>query len=63
VRHNLLILDEPANGLDPVNAVAFAQGLNSVVERFGHVMVIAHSEQILGALEPDYRLECVKERV
>jgi len=62
VRHNLLILDEPANGLDPVNAVAFAQGLNSVVERFGHVMVIAHSEQILGALEPDYRLECVKEK-
>lgn len=61
VPHNLLILDEPGEGLDPVNAEAFAKGLNSVVERFQHVIVISHSIPILSTLEPDFHLEVVKE--
>lgn len=61
VRHNVLVLDEPSEGLDPENSAAFARGLNSVVSRFGCVMVISHSLPLLAELEPDRRIEVVKE--
>jgi DNA repair exonuclease SbcCD ATPase subunit len=58
---NLLIVDEPSEGLDPANALAFAKGLTQVLNRFEHVMVISHSSSILSALEPDRKVEVVKE--
>lgn len=53
VPHNILILDEPTDGLDPVNAGAFSRGLQSVVSDFQHVLVISHNDQVLSELEPD----------
>jgi DNA repair exonuclease SbcCD ATPase subunit len=58
---NLLIIDEPSEGFDPANSLAFAKGLNQVLDRFAHVMVISHNTNLLSALEPDRRIEIVKE--
>jgi DNA repair exonuclease SbcCD ATPase subunit/DNA repair exonuclease SbcCD nuclease subunit len=60
VKHNVLILDEPTDGLDPVNAAAFARGLNKVVDRFHHVVIVSHNERLLSELEPTLHLEIVK---
>jgi DNA repair exonuclease SbcCD ATPase subunit len=57
---NLLICDEPSEGLDTVNSVMLAKGLRDVVDRFKHVVVISHNTNILGALEPDRHLEVIK---
>ncbi len=57
---NILILDEPGQGLDSVNAENFARGLNQVVDRFRHIMVITHSPYILSGLEPDRVWEVTK---
>lgn len=56
VPHNVLVLDEPSQGLDAANAEAFARGLASVVERFGHVIVISHNADLLSVLEPDHHV-------
>lgn len=61
VPHSLLILDEPGDGLDPVNAIAFAKGLNQVAERFESVMIITHNAHFLSALEPDHHIQVTKE--
>lgn len=61
VHHNILVLDEPTEGMDAVNAERFAVGLNSVVDRFQHVIVIAHSKPFLDALEPDRHWLVTKE--
>jgi DNA repair exonuclease SbcCD ATPase subunit/DNA repair exonuclease SbcCD nuclease subunit len=61
VRHNILVLDEPSEGLDAANSAAFARGLNTVVDRFTHVIVITHSPYILANLEPDHRIEVTKQ--
>ena len=61
ILHNLLVLDEPSEGLDAVNCEAFARGLSQVVDRFGHVMVISHNAALLEGLEPDRTLEVVKQ--
>jgi DNA repair exonuclease SbcCD ATPase subunit len=58
---NLLIVDEPSEGLDPANSLAFAKGLNQVLDRFGHIMVISHNSNLLSALEPDRRIEIIKQ--
>jgi len=60
VPHNLLVLDEPGEGLDAVNATAFAKGLNQVISRFQHVIVITHNPNILANLEPDFHWEVTK---
>lgn len=60
-RTNLLILDEPGDGLDSANAQAFAAALPKVVERFGCVVVTTHNPHIISGLEPDYRYLVTKE--
>ena len=45
--------DHEAEGLDSVNAAAFARGLSKVVERFQHCVIITHNPYILSELEPD----------
>lgn len=61
VPYNLLILDEPGEGLDAVNAKAFTDGLAQVAERFGSLFVVTHNVNILSNLEPTRRLHAVKE--
>lgn len=60
VPHNILILDEPGEGLDATNAAAFARGLNKVKDRFKHIMVISHNTNVLAGLEPDFQLIVTK---
>src|SRR5205085_5284174 len=61
VPHNILVLDEPSEGLDAENAAAFAKGLNQVVEHFKHIILISHNDKILSNLEPDHHIEVVKQ--
>jgi DNA repair exonuclease SbcCD ATPase subunit len=60
VPHNILILDEPSEGLDASNAAAFACGLNSVIDRFQHVLIISHNERLLSELDPDFHITVEK---
>ncbi len=60
VHSNLLIVDEPGEGLDSANAAIFARGLSRVAARFGSVFVTTHNPFILAELEPDCHLEVVK---
>lgn len=50
---NLLIADEPGDGLDEVGAGRLAQALGEVAGKFGCVYVISHNPNILAELE-DY---------
>lgn len=47
---NLLILDEPASGLDPESAKQFAKGLLRLKDRYETVIVTTHSPIIEGLL-------------
>lgn len=58
----LLILDEPGEGLDAVNAANFAKGIHTVAERFGSVFITSHNPNIISNLDPDYHLEVVKHK-
>lgn len=60
VGHNILILDEPGDGLDPTNAAVFARALNKIKERFEHVLIISHNAAILANLEPDFHVQITK---
>lgn len=57
---NLLMLDEPSEGLDAVSSVTFAHALRRVADRFGQIVVISHNSNLLGTIEPDQRIEIVK---
>jgi DNA repair exonuclease SbcCD ATPase subunit/DNA repair exonuclease SbcCD nuclease subunit len=56
---NILILDEPGDGLDPVSARGFAKGLKQVVNRFGCILLTTHNQYILSELA-DAKLVVVK---
>lgn len=60
VPHNVLILDEPGEGLDAANAAAFARGLLEVADRFGSVYAISHNPAIVDGLEGVRQLRVVK---
>jgi DNA repair exonuclease SbcCD nuclease subunit len=47
---NLLVLDEPADGLDSVNAKAFASGLKKLKDQLGTVLLTSHNPIIVGEL-------------
>ncbi len=61
VPYNLLVLDEPGEGLDSKNARMFAAGLNEVAERFGSLFVVTHNPFILAELEASRSIEVTKE--
>jgi ABC-type multidrug transport system ATPase subunit len=50
---NLLILDEPGEGLDASNAKAFAVALREAAKRFGTVMVTTHNAYITAELSAE----------
>jgi DNA repair exonuclease SbcCD nuclease subunit len=47
---NLLILDEPGEGLDPLAARTFARGLKQIASRFGSVFLVTHNTAMLTEL-------------
>lgn len=58
---NLLILDEPGDGLDAVSARQFAKGLTEVVKDFGTVLCVTHNSHVLAELEGRRQIVIVKE--
>ena len=47
---NLLILDEPGDGLDALSARQFARGLKSIANKFGTILLTSHNPNILSEL-------------
>ena len=43
---NLLILDEPAEGLEPANAARLAEGIERLTARFSTILLASHNESI-----------------
>lgn len=58
---NLLILDEPGDGLDSASATQFARGLKEVVKDFGTIIVVTHNPAILGELASERTITVVKQ--
>jgi ATPase subunit of ABC transporter with duplicated ATPase domains len=52
-RHNLLVLDEPANNLDPPSRSAIGTALSSWP---GTIVLVSHDVEFVGALAPDIAL-------
>jgi DNA repair exonuclease SbcCD ATPase subunit len=59
---NILILDEPGDGLDATSARYFARGLKSVVGKFGTILLTTHNPSILAELSDARLVTVVKER-
>lgn len=57
---SMLILDEPSESLDAVNAKAFAEGLRKVANHLGTVLLTSHNPWILGELGNQNKLEIRK---
>jgi DNA repair exonuclease SbcCD nuclease subunit/predicted ATPase len=58
---NLLILDEPGDGLDPISARNFAKGLLAIAKKFAIILVTTHSPAILSELADSRTIQVVKE--
>jgi len=58
---NLLILDEPGDGLDAISARSFARGLKKIVGRFGTILLTTHNPAILSELA-DAKLVVVRKQ-
>lgn len=57
---NLLILDEPGEGLDSHNARLFATVLKEIAKKFGTVMLTTHNPVILAELEGERTIRVEK---
>lgn len=58
---NILILDEPGDGLDSTSARAFARGLKSVLKKFSSILLTTHNPAILSELADASLIRVVKE--
>ena len=58
---DLLMLDEPGNGLDAANASNFAVQLSTIAKQFGTVYVVSHNPAIIANLEADTHLHVTKQ--
>jgi DNA repair exonuclease SbcCD ATPase subunit len=58
---NILIADEPGDGLDERRATLFSQGLQEIESRFGALWVTTHNRTILEALTDARHIKIVKE--
>jgi len=59
-RSNVLVLDEPGEGLDGRNARRFAGALRGLTKRFESVYVTTHNQNIIGELSSERTLSIVK---
>lgn len=57
---NLLVLDEPGESLDEINAKVFAEGLREASKELGCVLITTHNPFILGELRGERLIEVVK---
>ena len=60
---NLLVLDEPGDGLDAFNAAAFAAGIVRLRHKSGSIFLITHSDVIVQELAGEATvIDVVKEQ-
>ena len=57
---NLLILDEPGNGLDPSSARQFAKGLRSLLSKFDGIWLTTHNSAIASELVDQQIINVIK---
>jgi len=57
---NILIADEPGDGLDERRATLFSQGLQEVESRFGALWVTTHNRTILEVLRDAQQIKIIK---
>lgn len=57
---NILVLDEPGDGLDTHNAKQFAAGLLEISHRFDTILLTTHNPTILGELSGQHIVEITK---
>lgn len=55
-RSNVLVLDEPGEGLDSKNARRFAEALRKITKRFESVILTTHNQNIIGELSGERTL-------
>lgn len=58
---DLVIFDEPGEGLDEKNARQFAVGLSQIATRFRSILITSHNSHLLEELTPDRKVTIVKE--
>ena len=59
-RSNLLILDEPTEGLDAVNSRRFADGLNGLQKKFPCILLATHNPDIKARFSEERQIRVVK---
>jgi len=57
---NLLILDEPGNGLDEASAKQFGERLPRLKSRFETILIVSHNRNIIAALDNDRSVTVTK---
>lgn len=60
LKSNLLILDEPGDGLDESNARRFAESIREIAPRFGSVWLTTHNQAIASELSGERTITIVK---
>lgn len=61
VKSNILILDEPADGLDATNARAFAEGVKKLKSQYTTVFLVTHNQTMQAELSDENQIVVVKE--
>jgi|SRR5579859_350794 len=59
---NLLILDEPTEGLDVINARRFAQGLIQLQKKFPVILIATHNSNIIASFKESDAVTVIKEK-
>jgi len=59
-RFNVLIADEPGNGLDEFNSGLFAKALERISDRFGRILLTSHNPFMLQALDTAQQITVTK---
>lgn len=57
---NLIIMDEPGEGLDATNAQIFARALRTIAPQFGCLLVSTHNPHIAAELSDERQIQIVK---
>jgi ABC-type transporter Mla maintaining outer membrane lipid asymmetry ATPase subunit MlaF len=57
---NLLILDEPGNGLDSEGSKMFGKRISKLKDQFETILIVSHNDNICNALEGDNTVTVIK---
>ncbi|MDE1971107.1 MAG: hypothetical protein KGI50_06070, partial [Patescibacteria group bacterium] len=61
-KSNLLILDEPVEGLDVENSISFARGLKKISDRIPTIFLATHNEYVKSEFRSANTIKIIKEK-